>query len=97
MLKLKIRRQHYCHARSQSLAQFRFLAKAERPLIILGKARRIHKLMNSFVNLLKSTQIPFLPMSMAKGILKIRIHFLRQLRVRLPRQMLTLSCLLVHD
>ncbi len=29
------------------------LAKAERPLIILGKARRIHKLMNSFVNLLK--------------------------------------------
>ncbi len=29
------------------------LAKAERPLVSLAKARRIHKLMNSFVNLLK--------------------------------------------
>lgn len=73
------------------------LAKAERPLIILGKARRIHKLTNSFVNLLKVPRFHSCQCLWRKGSSKIRIHFLRQLRVRLPWQMLTLSCLLVHD
>ncbi len=44
------------------------LAKAERPLVILGKsAAYFHKPTNSFI---ESAQIPFLPMSMAKGILE---------------------------
>lgn len=73
------------------------LAKAERPLIILGKGAAYSQADEQLREFIESTQIPFLPMSMAKGSLKIRIHFLRQLRVRLPRQMLTLSCLLVHD
>ncbi len=71
------------------------LAKAERPLIILGGAA--HNLMNSFVNLLKVPRFHSCQCLWRKGSSKIRIHFLRQLRVRLPRQMLTLSCLLVHD
>lgn len=73
------------------------LAKAERPLIILGKGAAYSQADEQLREFIESTQIPFLPMSMAKGIMKIRIHFLRQLRVRLPWQMLTLSCLLVHD
>ncbi len=73
------------------------LAKAERPLVILGKGAAYSQADEQLREFIESAQIPFLPMSMAKGIWKIRIHFLRQLRVRLPRQMLTLSCLLVHD
>lgn len=61
------------------------LAKAERPLIILGKGAAYSQADEQLREFIESTQIPFLPMSMAKGILKIRIHFLRQLRVRLPR------------
>ena len=76
------------------------IVKVENPspaLMPCPKARRIHKLMNSFVNLLKVLRFHSCQCLWRKGSLKIRIHFLRQLRVRLPWQMLTLSCLLVHD
>lgn len=73
------------------------LAKAERPLIILGKGAAYSQADEQLREFIESTQIPFLPMSMAKGIWKIRIHFLRRLRVRLRWQMLMLSCLLGRD
>ncbi|SQD02417.1 oxalyl-CoA decarboxylase [Escherichia coli] len=46
------------------------LAKAERPLIILGKGAAYSQADEQLREFIESTQIPFLPMSMAKGILE---------------------------
>lgn len=73
------------------------LAKAERPLIILGKGAAYSQSDEQLREFIESAQIPFLPMSMAKGILE-DTHPLSAAAARsLPWQMLTLSCLLVHD
>lgn len=44
------------------------LAKAERPLIILGKGAAYSQSDEQLREFIESAQIPFLPMSMAKGI-----------------------------
>ncbi len=74
------------------------LAKAERPLIILGKGAAYSQADEQLREFIESAQIPFLPMSMAKGILE-DTHPLSAAAALFvcPRQMLTLSCLLVHD
>lgn len=46
------------------------LAKAERPLIILGKGAAYSQSDEQLREFIESAQIPFLPMSMAKGILE---------------------------
>lgn len=46
------------------------LAKAERPLIILGKGAAYSQADEQLREFIESAQIPFLPMSMAKGILE---------------------------
>jgi len=45
------------------------LKSAKRPLIILGRARPTRRLMMTFVPWFEKSGIPFLPMSMAKGLL----------------------------
>jgi oxalyl-CoA decarboxylase len=45
------------------------LAKAERPLAIIGKGAAYARAENEIRSFLESTGIPFLPMSMAKGLL----------------------------
>ncbi len=83
IVKLKIRRQHYCHARSQSLAQFRF-SKSWTSISYPWQRRGVFTTDEQLREFIESAQIPFLPMSWRKGSWKIRIHFLRQLRVRFP-------------
>lgn len=46
------------------------LAKAERPLVILGKGAAYSQADEQLREFIESAQIPFLPMSMAKGILE---------------------------
>jgi len=46
------------------------LAKAERPLIILGKGAAYSQADKTIRDFIETTQIPFLPMSMAKGLLE---------------------------
>lgn len=46
------------------------LAKAERPLIILGKGAAYSQAEEQIRDFIESTQTPYLPMSMAKGILE---------------------------
>lgn len=46
------------------------LAKAERPLVILGKGATYSQADEQLREFIESAQIPFLPMSMAKGILE---------------------------
>lgn len=46
------------------------LAKAERPLIILGKGAAYSQADEQLREFIESAQIPFLPMSMAKGIIE---------------------------
>ncbi len=73
------------------------LAKAERPLVILGKGAAYSQADEQLREFIESAQIPFLPMSMAKGIPE-DTHPLSAAAARsFAPQMLTLSCLLVHD
>ncbi len=83
IVKLKIRRQHYCHARSQSLAQFAF-SKSWTTINYSWQRRGVFKSDEQLREFIESAQIPFLPMLWRKGSSKIRIHSLRQLRVRCP-------------
>ncbi len=83
LLKLKIRRQHYCHARSQSLRNFAF-SKSWTTINYPWQRRAYSQADEQLREFIESAQIPFCQCLWRKGSWKIRIHFLRQLAFVCP-------------
>ena len=58
-----------CRRRRRSIARCDVLARAQRPLIVLGKGAAYAQADSVIREFVETTGIPFLPMSMAKGLL----------------------------
>ena len=71
-----------CQHLNQSARALDVLKSAKKPLIILGKGAAYAQVDQIIKDFVEKSGVPYLPMSMAKGLLLMIIHNLQAPRVR---------------